>query len=165
MTTDVQITIAAAARESIWAVQTQIAKDANNRTSGRASKEATQHTLLAIALLSGLQNITGKRLSRIKLRNGNQKPSVKILTSETGFAEGISAFISGARLDGFKAGKNFWHDLRKTLNRFAVTVEVTTEDDPRPGILATWGVNSVLTRAESLAVPAVFRPSVVSTTR
>lgn len=165
-TYDATVLIAADRRKSLWASQVIIERGPSTRASGQAPRGASTHSLLAIALTSALGSIGGKRLSRIKSRNGNQKATILVLTDDGDFAAGIRQFIAGDKIEErFRAGRNLWHELLKKLRRHKITVDVVDPGaDPRIGILLSWGKSAVIAPRESGFVPKVFLADAVSRT-
>jgi hypothetical protein len=164
---NVEILIAGNSRHHTWSYQLSSIAGDSMRGASLGPREATAHSLLAIALISALRAISGRRLATIKQRNGGKIPTVRVLTDNAAFAQGLQKFITGQQPEKFRAGRSFWRELKQRTSpeRFVVSVEVVKEDDARIPILASWGKQHVIQSPDVMHVPAVFLPSALALQR
>ena len=155
------VQIAGDHRKHTWAGSVFINRMRSTRACGMAPLGASQQTLLAIALISSLRSVTKGHVHRL-IGDSKLKPVLNVMTNDENFAATIRAFAAGTKVEGFKFGRNFLHDLHKQLRRFHISVDVVPEDNARIAALRAWSVNTVHDSRKASEAPPVFQPSAVS---
>jgi hypothetical protein len=159
---DILIQIAADQRKSVWASSVAIKRGRSTRAGGLSPRGGSFHTLLAISLISGLRSVTKGHANRIVRNDSTKKPTLQVMVNDAAFAEAIRSLAAGQKVECFRAGRNFWHDLLKQIRRFTISVHVVPVDDARIGSLKGWAVSTIHASREASDIPAVFQPSAVS---
>lgn len=159
---DVGITIAAHPRKRVYAHDIKLFRLHQNwKASGIAPVGSSEHSQLAVSLLSALRSISNKQLAMIGERSDHDKPLVSIQTNDARLADALRAIVDGQPTPKTRVGRNFLSDLAFQLRRFDVTIQTLELTDRRVLSLASWGRNNLFPSdaTESLAV---FQPCVVS---
>jgi len=157
------ILIGASRAKGLWANQLQVLGSPVTRNGGRLSSTATNHSLLTIALVSGLRSITNKMSADLvsKRRNGRNKPSLLIKSIDPTFLPALTSAMQKQPGPTLRAIRSLHQPLAKQLSRFKLVLE---REEQNPAILAAldWAEHNVLPPAGINDVSPVLLPAAVN---
>jgi hypothetical protein len=153
-THDCHLVLACNDRRGLWAAQVQPRYARTVRTAGSMPTAASAHTLLTVALISSLRNITKAQEAKMARRGRKSRLLIRVLDST--FADALKAKIK--RQDGprFRAGKNFLMALAQQLARFDIDWETVDQQSPDFNFLESmrhWA-GSMLPDPKSILAPS-----------
>jgi hypothetical protein len=124
---DGQIYLWSDRRRGHWAAQVQLRGSRPTTLSGKTSASASAHSLLSIALTSGLSSITKRKLDRF----ANPRVRLRIVTADQTFPTALTALKTGDRQTRvpFRAAKTFLKTLGRSMARFETVIEMAGDQD------------------------------------
>jgi hypothetical protein len=158
------IYIAAEHRTGLWAYQSRITGHRTFRTGGQLPTTASAHSLLVLALLTGLRDISKAQAAELvkKANAGLTKPRILVTSLDSTFCDALQDKMRGQQNGKpLRAGKNFLIELARQLARFSVTFE-TDPDSTICYSLKNWAVRSIHDPKAAQRIPASLAPSAVS---
>jgi GMP synthase PP-ATPase subunit len=159
-THDIQIQIDADKRKGVWANLTYGTTSKPLRNAGQLPTTASNHTLLVVALTTGLMNISRTQHGRITAKL-NGKPRLNVVTRDENFYSALTGIVTlDKKAPPLKAGRNFVSTFFRNLARFAVSV--TLDTDPTNLALIGWAQKTVVEAKQVANIPATFAASAVS---
>jgi len=128
---DGALLIGARRDRGIWVNQIQFVGSRVVRNGGRLNNSATNHTLLAVALLSALRSISLRTASELvrKRHDGRVKPVLLLKSLDQSFLPSLSALMRNAQEQKLRAAKSLYGPLLKQLGRFKVVFETERENN------------------------------------
>jgi hypothetical protein len=134
------------------------------RTAGQLPTSSTGHTLLTVALLTSLRNITKTQsleLVQTAAVKPISKPRIQVVVRDATFVDALHAKIHRQEGQPFRAGRNFLIELARQLARFEISF-VTDAEDLAAHSLKNWAVQHVVDRKLIAQMPPALAPAVVS---
>ena len=128
--------------KGLWSAQTQVLGGRVTRTGGHFNK-STAHTLLAIALIAGLQTVTNTQARELCMRFGVTKPKLLIKAAHPTFLTALQDHVQGRIGGTLFVPPWLGSKLVKALERFDCVYKL--EPDPCPAnTLLNWGFANVI---------------------
>lgn len=159
---DAVVNLSADRRRGIWAVQTRLHRGRSSRVAGQIETESSAHTLLVIAMLTGLAQITKQQAAKLVESAAIKitKPRIQVVCRDLTFLSSLRERMQGQKLTPNKAAKHILMQLPKQLARFTLSFQ-TNPDDATCYTLQSWAFKSVHD-PKLIDIPRAFTPSVVS---
>ena len=163
---DGQILLSAEKRRGIWATNTVLRGSRAIKTAGRLPTVATAHTLLVVALISALRNITRAQAEELVSSSnlGIRKARIKVVTTDEAFVAALTAMLKRQKngTPPLRAAKNFLIELARQLVRFDVTLEAANRKSARHRTLKNWSVTTAFDPKAFETISPVLLPTLVS---
>jgi len=158
------VLVGARRAKGLWANQLQLLRSPVVRNGGRLnSSEATNHSLLSMALVSALRNISSKMAADLISRrhDGRKKPVLLIKSTDTTFLPALEALIRRQQGPQLRAIRSLHRPLAHQVSRFLLVCE--TEHNPAALALIEWTEHNTLRPSDiSDVAPVVLLPTAVN---
>lgn len=162
-THDVLVQVAGDKRKGIWASSVFAKNSKPIRTAGSLPTTASAHTLLLVALINSLSNISRGQHTRLgkNVPRGIYKPRLVVVTMDASFADALTGLLQrAATAKPLRAGKQFLAIAVQQLARFDVTLQ--TVSDPSELALLNWARKHLIEPKLIAGIPSSLSASVVS---
>jgi hypothetical protein len=149
--------------KGLWANQLQTFGTPVVRNGGRWNSSASNHSLLAVAAISGLRSITNKMAAEIvnKRKDGRTRPSLLVKATDATFLPALEALIK--RQDGpqLKVIRSLHKSLAHQISRFQLSFALEEQCPPIAAVL-DWAAHNVLPPADFSDWSPALMPSAVN---
>ena len=149
--------------KGLWANQLQTFGTPVVRNGGRWNSSASNHSLLAVAAISGLRSISNRMAADLisKRRDGRNKASLLIKSNDATFLPALEALIK--RQDGpqLKVIRSLHKSLAHQISRFQLSFALEEQCPPIAAVL-DWAAHNVLPPADFSDWSPALMPSAVN---
>lgn len=158
---DAIIHLASDRRKGIWATQALLNRGRAIRTAGQMRTEASAHSLLSVALLNSLTNVTRAQATElVRIAEADIiKPRFQIICQEQTFLPSLQERMKGQQLTPNRSARHILMQLPKQLARFTFDF-VTDPEDSICYSLKNWAHRTVYDRKLIDTIPPALAGTV-----